>query len=105
MATWQSRLDLIPTAALRARFGIVPISIPRELAEDFAWWSDMQPAAGFETRLDVILPRANSWSEEMLIWGDERGDTASVCYDGSRKVEWIGVRVDVRELSLRGPCM
>ena len=100
MAIWQFRLDLIPTGALRAKFGTVPISIPQELAEDFAWWSDVQPPAGFEARLDAILPKAKSWSEEMLIWGDERGDTASVCYDSNRKVEWIGFRVDVRELSL-----
>lgn len=101
MAIWQFRLDLIPTSAIRMKFGTVPVAIPQELAEDFDWWSEAQPPAGFETRLDDILPRANSWSDEMLIWGDERGDTAFVCFDSSRKVrvEWIGFRVDVRRLS------
>jgi hypothetical protein len=99
MAIWQFRLDLIPTSALRAKYGVVPVSIPQELAEDFPWWSDVQPATGFEAGVDAILPKGNSWSEEMHIWGDERGDTASVCYDNNRKVEWIGFRVDVRELS------
>src|SRR5881296_1881707 len=99
MAIWQFRLDLIPTSALRAKYGVVPVSIPQEQAENFPWWSEVQPPAGFEARLDAILPKANSWSESMHIWGDERGDTASVCYDNNRKVEWIGFRVDVRELS------
>jgi hypothetical protein len=99
MAIWQFRLDLIPTSALRAKFGTAPTTVPHELAEDFAWWSDAQPPAGLEASIDVILPRANSWSTEMLIWGDERGDTASVCYNSNRKIEWIGFRVDVRRLS------
>jgi len=100
MAIWQFRLDLIPTSALRAKYGSMPVSIPQELAENFSWWTDVQPPAGFEARIDAILPKANSWSESMGIWGDERGDTASACYDNNRKVEWIGFRVDVRELSL-----
>lgn len=100
MAIWQFRLDLIPANALRAKFGTIPVSIPQDLAEHFAWWSDVQPPVGLEARLDAILPKANSWSQEMLIWGDERGDTASICYDNNRKIEWIGFRVDVRQLSL-----
>jgi len=100
MAIWQFRLDLIPTSALHAKFDNIPTSIPQEMAEDFQWWSDVQPQAGLEARVDVILPKADSWSEDLLIWGDERGDKASVCYDKNRKVEWIGFRVDVRKLSL-----
>ena len=100
MAIWQFRLDLVPRNALRSKFGLVPISIPQELAENFSWWSDIQPPSGFEARMGTILPEASSWSGEMRIWGDERGDTASVCYDSIRKIEWVGFRVDVRRLSL-----
>jgi hypothetical protein len=100
LAIWQFRLDLIPTSALRAKFHTVPISIPGQLAEDYGWWSEVQPSAGFEKDISSMLPEANSWSEEMLIWGDERGDTAAVCYDLNRKIEWIGFRIDVGTLSL-----
>lgn len=99
MAIWQFRIDLIPISALQAKLGGVPASIPQELAEDFDWWSDTQPPIGFEARLDAILPKANSWSEEVLIWGDERGDTAAVCVDNNRRVEWIGFRIDARGIS------
>ncbi|MFP2957335.1 hypothetical protein ACLEPN_05755 [Myxococcus sp. 1LA] len=99
MAIWQFRIDLIPMSALRAKFGTVPISVPQDLAEDFDWWSDAQPPSGFKERLDSILPGAGSWSEEMLIWGDERGDTASVCFDDTHRVQWVGFRVDVRSIS------
>lgn len=100
MAIWQFRLVFIPETVLLGRYGSVPVSIPQELAENLNWWADVQPSAAFEAQIDVILPKASSWSESMGIWGDERGDTAWVCYnDSSRKVEEIGFRVDVRELS------
>lgn len=99
MAIWQFKLRLIPESAVRAKFGIVPISIPQEL-EDFAWWSDVQPPAGFETSIDAILPRTKSWSKEMLIWGNERSSAALVCYDSNRKIEDVEFRIDVGGLSL-----
>jgi hypothetical protein len=101
MAIWQFRLDLIPEKAVRSKYDVVPITLPQSLAEDFPWWSDVQPPIGFEASIDAILPKAKAWSESMCIWGDERGDTASVCYDNDTKssVEWIGFRVDVRNLS------
>lgn len=98
MAIWQVKLRLIPTNALRAKFGTMPITIPQNLADD-SWSSDVQPRPGLEASIDTVLPRANSWSEDMLIWGDERGDAAIVCYDNDRKVEDIEFRVDVRRLS------
>ncbi len=101
MAIWQFRLDLIPEKAIRSKYGTLPITIPADMAENFHWWADVQPPAGFEAWIDAILPRTNSWSESMLVWGSERGDTASVCYDDNakHKVEWMGFRVDVRQLS------
>lgn len=99
MAIWQFRLDLIPKKALQKKFGNLPIAIPESLAEEFRWWSEVQPPAGFEAWIDAFLHESRSWSPTMRIWGNERGDTGSVCYDDRNKVEWIGFRVDVRELS------
>jgi hypothetical protein len=39
-----------------------------ELAEDSAWWSDVQPVAGFEKKIDLILPPMKSWSDRMRMW-------------------------------------
>jgi hypothetical protein len=98
MAIWQFRVYLIPTSSLRAKFGTLPESIPEEL-EDFPWWSQVQPPPGFEAGIDEILPKATSWSEDLLIWGDDQGDTAQIWYDRNRKVNEIGFRADVRRLS------
>jgi hypothetical protein len=100
MAIWQFRIDLIPEKAICSRFACVPVSLTRELAEQHQWWAGHQPPPGFENRLTNLLPEVRSWSASMRIWGDERGDTASVCYDSTRNVEWIGFRVDVRHLTV-----
>jgi len=73
-----------------------------ELAEDFAWWSDVQPPAGFERKIDLILPPMESWSESMRMWGQKHGDDGYVCYvDKHNKiVEEIAFRVDARTISL-----
>jgi hypothetical protein len=47
---------------------VLPLSIPMELAEGFAWWSDVQPEAGFERKINLILQPMESWSESMRMW-------------------------------------
>jgi hypothetical protein len=101
MAIWQFRLDIIPEQAIRNKYETLPIMLPKEAVEEYPWWSDIQPPASIESSIDNILPRTNSWSESMRIWGDEQGDTASICYanDEKNRVTWMGFRVDVRNLS------
>ncbi len=99
MAIWQFRIDLIPERALHGKFGLVPVALPKELAEDYAWWNNCQPAVPFESALAALLPESPSWSSSMRLWGDERGDTASVCYSDNGSVQWIGFRVDVRDIN------
>ena len=102
MAIWQYRLILIPEAVLLEKYDALPLSIPMELAEDFAWWSDVQPEAGFERKIDLILQPMESWSENMRMWGQKHEDDAYVCYVNESKkiVEEISFRVDARTISL-----
>jgi hypothetical protein len=76
MAIWQFRLILIPENALLSKYDVLPLTIPMELGEDLAWWSEVQPQTGFERRIDMILPRMESWSPEMRMWGQEDGNDA-----------------------------
>jgi hypothetical protein len=95
-------LNLVPELAVRNKFGLVPVTIPRELADDFPWWSEVQPPEGFGNWIDAILPETKSWSSSMRLWGSEQehGDTAFVCYDDQNgSVESIGFRIDVRQIS------
>src|SRR5712691_6484977 len=101
MAMWKLRIALVPEKEIRSRYNALPGTMSDNMAEDFPWWSDAQPPEGFETWIDAILPQVSSWSESMRIWGDERSDTACVCYvdENKDKVELIEFRVDVQKLS------
>jgi hypothetical protein len=101
MAIWQHRLILIPETVLLKKYDVLPLSIPMELAEDFAWWSEVQPEAGFERKINLILQPKESWSESLRMWGQKHGDDAYVCYaDESKKiVQEISFRVDARTIS------
>lgn len=107
MAIWQFKVLVIPESALRGKFGTIPVSLTRDLAERFDWWSDCQPPIAFTVAIDTMLPEIKSWSRKMRIWGDERGDAAVVCYDDRKNVIEIEFRIDVRQVSLsfiRGIC-
>jgi hypothetical protein len=101
MAIWQYRLIFIPEKKLLSKYDVLPPVIPMELAEEFSWWSDIQPQAGFEKQIDLILPPMDSWSTSMRMWGQEECDDAYVCYVDESKsiVEEIAVRIDARSIS------
>lgn len=98
MAIWQYRLILLPEAVLLSKYDVLPLAIPMELAEDFGWWSDVQPPAGFERQIDLILPQTESWSVSMQMWGRKHGNDAYVSYVDEKKdkVLEIAFRVDAR---------
>jgi hypothetical protein len=100
MAIWQFSLDLIPELEIRKEYGLIPISLPREKAEGHPWWEGHQVPTNLEQTLSLLLPEIPSWSPTMRLWGDERGDCASVCYDQPGHFEWIAFRVDARAVSL-----
>jgi len=101
MAIWQYRLILIPEAVLLTKYDVLPPVIPMELAEDFAWWSDVQPPTGFDRQVDLILPQMDSWSSSMRMWGHKHGDDAYVCYvdENKNRIEEISFRIDARTIS------
>ena len=101
MAIWQFRVILIPEASLAKVFGSVPPAVPIELAEDFPWWSHVQPPKGIEQQINSILPPAESWSKEMRMWGLKHSDTAYVIYVDETKtiVEEVSFSVDARAIS------
>lgn len=101
MAIWQYRLILLPEGVLLHHYDVLPLTIPMTLAEEFAWWSDVQPATGLEGKIDLILPPMESWSESMRMWGQKHGDDGYVVYANKDKkvVEEIAFRIDARTIS------
>ncbi len=80
---------------------MLPPAIPQELAEDFSWWADVHPPAGFEDQIDLILPKRDSWSTTLRMWGQKHRDDAHVIYVDETKseVEEIAFRIDANAIS------
>ena len=68
--------------------------------EDFPWWADVQPPAGFEDQIDLILPKMDSWSTSQRMWRHKHRDDAHVLYvdENKSKVEEIAFRVDATSI-------
>jgi len=101
MAIWQFKVSFIPEKEVLSRYNALPLNMTESMAEEFPWWSKVQPPVGFETWIDGILPQISSWSESLRIWGTKDSDTAYVWYIDEKKdkVELIEFRVDVQKLS------
>jgi hypothetical protein len=101
MAVWQFRVIFLPERVLLGKYEVVPVALPQELAEDFSWWADVQPPAGFEDQIDLILPKMASWSTSQRMWGQKYRDDAYVLYadESKSKVVEIAFRIDANAIS------
>lgn len=101
MAVWQFRVIFLPERVLLSKYDVLPPAIPQELAEVFSWWVDVQPPAGFEDQIDLILPKMDSWSTSQRMWGQKHRDDAHVVYvdESKSNVEEIAFRIDANAIS------
>jgi hypothetical protein len=91
MAVWQFELALQPNGT-----GAVPQSV-----------GDEHPGAGPGTlfqhgdadvirAIDGILPRRDSWSEDLMFWGEESGNRIHAVLEGGKIAE-VTARIDLRQ--------
>jgi hypothetical protein len=99
MATWQFDFHFLPAEMVRRRYGAVPVTMTREDLDDVTWWEGFEQRDGLEAEVSRFLPRSQSWSADIQMWGDEDGDRFDVCLEAGRVVSVFG-RVDVRRMSL-----
>ena len=52
--------------------------------------------AGYERRLDMVAPRAPSWSDEVLIWGHEEGNRIDPYLESGAPHDGL-LRIDLRD--------
>ncbi len=86
MAIWQFECSLTPLA----------VDLPDADVE--ADWDRQQLPAGYEAVIDSFTARATSWSDAILMWGEESGDRVEVVLD-AEKVAAVIVRIDLRAFS------
>jgi hypothetical protein len=59
-------------------------------------WKNNQPIVNLVELISRVLPPAESWSDSLMTWGDERGNDIQVSYEGDN-VESVTIRIDTRE--------
>jgi hypothetical protein len=109
LALWQFKLLLTPTVLVTRTDGCLEELLSDSQSEAVSCWPDIQPVPGFAKWIDALLPKAETWSDEIDFWGDKEGNRAAVCYTDSQKatVELIEFEVDVRDVSptfVKGVC-
>jgi hypothetical protein len=100
MAIWQFKLDLLPEEAVLERFGNLPETIPDALVENIPWWKGSQPGERLSAVVNSLLLPTESWSESVLIWGDEDSDVVKAIYTSATReeLEWLAIRIDTRKV-------
>jgi hypothetical protein len=96
MAVYQYKALLVPQAHL-AGLGSEALSDMDFYDISDEGWRRYQPPADYVQYLGGILPRGESWTASLLVWGDLRSNCVTVeLNQGS--VETIAIRIDVRSL-------
>lgn len=96
MAIWHFKLDVLPVAAVKKTYGLIPVTIPEEAMEKIPWWEGI-PFRGIRERLPEVLPEGKSWSESALIWGDEEFNSILIYLNE----EWEGIDMFIVKIDAR----
>lgn len=80
-------------AVWQAKFEVVPAGTPTD--HDGEPWTGHPLPEGAVDRLEEVLARARSWSEDVLIFGDTESHDVHVCRNGECVVS-VAIRVDLR---------
>lgn len=100
MAIWQFVVGLIPQAWTEQKGNGPEMLFDGEGYNDMATaWKQNQPSANLIDLITQVLPPAESWSDEIRIWGDQARTDIQVSYQGNT-VESVMVRFDTRDDTL-----
>ncbi len=96
MAVWQVTIDFIPLQWAEKNGFNTEELYDEDGFDPSCTWVEQQPKYDFEKVFDAILPRAESWSKDLTLWGDTKTNDISVWRDDA-KVSSIDFRLDLRE--------
>ena len=99
MAVWQVIIDFIPLQWAEQNGFKTDELYDEDGFDPTCTWVEQQPNEDFEKVFDAILPRAESWSKDLTLWGDTKTNDISVWREGA-KVSSIDFRLDLRESSI-----
>jgi len=97
MAVWQFDLRMVPRDSVCAFVSDESDGIGDDMIDAVDWWRSAELPAGWEARVDQVLPRSASWDPEWRVFGSEQGTRVDVISTGGR-IEEVRLRLDAREL-------
>ncbi len=96
MAVWQVPIELVPAKWAEDH----DFQTDRLYGEDgfdtTCAWIENQPVENLDEIFSSILPKADSWSEDLTMWGDDKVHDISVWHEEGQ-IFSIGFRLDLRE--------
>ena len=95
MAIWQCDLQLMPNAVVPDAPSCIDAAITDDGLDTTDWWLPNQPPNDYAQIIANVFPPLDSWSREILRWGDE-DNVLIEAFITNGHVDGIGVRVDVR---------
>lgn len=95
MATWQFTIALIPRAWSNQPGNTVESLYTEDGYDTAKCWAKHQPKSGWRTAVSSFLPEGKSWSNNLLLWGDDKKTDVQAWYSDS-VLESITVRIDLR---------
>lgn len=97
MAIWQFVVELIPRKWAERNGNFPETLYDSDGYHDMsAAWKNNQPPTNLAELISNVLPRAESWSDSLRIWGDQSRNDIQVGYEGDN-VEFVMARIDTRE--------
>ncbi|WP_421829162.1 hypothetical protein [Larkinella sp.] len=94
MAIWQYQLFVIPGEEINSYFGD-NLFIDNNALNEINWWKYRQLTINNFNIFKSFLPLKQSWSSDIILFGDESSNCIELLMDNNIIVE-ISIRIDVR---------
>lgn len=98
MALWQFAMNPIPASEAKI-CGVDAVKINRNVVNEGRLYLPHNEQPALFQAFAALLPEQPAWSEELRIWGNEKGNDIQVFFEGTG-IECIQFRLDVSCLSL-----
>ena len=111
MAVWQYKGEFVPELWLIAEHGRIPDALEDYLMtedtdldaiEDPHWWRDAEIPSDLIKRVSAIMPQTKSWTEDALMFGDDKRSALEDALKGDEKhypvrraIDGLGARLSI----------
>lgn len=96
MAIWQVPIEFVPAQWVEENNYNIDLLYGEEGFDTSLAWLKFQPTEDYANLFSSILPKAESWSEDLELWGESPVHDISVWHEEG-VIEGVGFRLDLRE--------